>query len=126
MIGGTLVIAACVSTNCLDLLSDSLRSISDKIGEACEDDGCELLYYEIRKVLGVVKKRYWDLVLDKNDLFVNRPTGRMSWKGHVQQLKQWQGTLRNLLFQANSSGCLDYPSDAWSWATRPAPKQPAR
>ncbi|BDU20393.1 RHS repeat-associated core domain-containing protein [Dyella sp. GSA-30] len=88
---------------------------------------CEKLYQQIRQALNVVKKRFWDLRGDAKtgNLFNLRPTGTMSWAGHQQQLAGWQRSLRKLLQDADAKGCHDYPDDAWAWAARGVPTQPA-
>ena len=90
----------------------------------CPSD-CENLYAQIRTILSVVKQRFWDLRQDNLDLFINKPSGKMSWAGHIQQFVQWRNTLRKLLETARTQGCLDYPSEADMWSTRQAPSQPA-
>jgi RHS repeat-associated protein len=96
------------------------------IAKMCEDnDDCEPLYKEIDQLVKLLKKRYWEMRADKNDLFNTRPSGTMSWDGHQQQFTQVQRTLRRVLNEADSKGCTAYRSDAWSWATKPPPSQPA-
>lgn len=62
---------------------------------------------------------------DGMDLFTARPTGKMSWAGHQQQFRSWQVNLRGYLEVADAMNCKGYPSDAWEWATKPVPTQPA-
>jgi hypothetical protein len=72
----------------------------------------------------MIKKRYYDMVLDQGDMFNTKPTGTVSWEGHQHQYKGWQRGLRKLLKEADSKGCKACQSDAWDWATRPAPQIP--
>jgi hypothetical protein len=44
--------------------------------------------------------------------------------GHQQRILQTQKSLRSKLTLADTKGCKNYPFDAWSWASRPAPSQP--
>lgn len=94
--------------------------------ERCDsDDDCAKLYQQINGLVALLKKRYADMRLDKMDLFTNRPTGVMSWFGHIQQFRQVQATLRKVLTMADSKGCKGYDPDAWDWATTPPPVRPA-
>ncbi|MGH8389020.1 MAG: RHS repeat-associated core domain-containing protein [Pseudomonas sp.] len=115
-VAGAVVAAAAVS-----LARDAAES-----ADSCPvQDKCEKIYATIRSILAVVKKRYWDMREDGLGLFTNRPTGRMSWAGHQQQFRSWQVNLRGYLEVADSMNCRGYPSDAWEWATKPVPNQPA-
>ncbi len=53
----------------------------------------------------------------------------MSWEGHQKQFMDKQKRLRDLLNQFNKNNCGNsghkLPSDAWKWATTPAPSKPA-
>lgn len=69
-------------------------------------------------------KRYQDMREDKGNLFSLNPTGRMSWQGHIDQFLDKQENLRKQLKEAESKGCKP-PSDAWNWATKKPPSQPA-
>lgn len=51
--------------------------------------------------------------------------GKTSWAGHQQQFRFWQVNLRGYLEVADAMNCKGYPSDAWEWATKPVPTQPA-
>lgn len=90
-------------------------------------DGSALHLFDVggQGAIAVVKKRYWDMRQDGMDLFTTRPTGKMSWAGHQQQFRSWQVNLRGYLEVADAMNCKDYPSDAWEWATKPVPTQPA-
>ncbi|WP_421567529.1 RHS repeat-associated core domain-containing protein [Stenotrophomonas sp. PD6] len=104
----------------------SLARDSAKTQDDCPvQNKCEKIYATIRTILAVVKKRYWDMRQDGMDLFTTRPTGKMSWAGHQQQFRSWQVNLRGYLEVADSMNCRGYPSDAWEWATKPVPNQPA-
>ncbi|MFL9584473.1 RHS repeat-associated core domain-containing protein [Stenotrophomonas sp. AB1(2024)] len=104
----------------------SLARDSAKTQDDCPvQDKCEKIYATIRTILAVVKKRYWDMRQDGMDLFTTRPTGKMSWAGHQQQFRSWQVNLRGYLEVADAMNCKGYPSDAWEWATKPVPTQPA-
>lgn len=103
------------------LARDSAKTQDDCPGQ----DKCEKIYATIRAILAVVKKRYWDMRQDGMDLFATRPTGKMSWAGHQQQFRSWQVNLRGYLEVADAMNCNGYPSDAWEWATKPVPTQPA-
>ncbi|WP_237750923.1 hypothetical protein, partial [Xanthomonas oryzae] len=72
----------------------------------------------------LLKRHYWEMRADDLDLFINKPTGRMSWAGHQQQFRGWQANLRAYLEQADLINCKAYPSDAWYWATRAPPSAP--
>ena len=63
-------------------------------------------------------QRYSDLVLDPRKLLA---AGPMSIAGHQQQFRNKQAQLRKLLQEAASRECNGYSSDAWTWATIPAP-----
>ncbi len=103
----------------------SLTGDSAKTEEACPaQDKCQKIYATISSILGVLKKRYWDMRQDGLDLFTSRPVGKMSWAGHQQQFRSWQVNLRGYLEVADSMNCKAYPPDAWEWATKPAPNQP--
>jgi RHS repeat-associated protein len=88
------------------------------------DDKCEQLYQDVRFWLQDVKDRYWKMKVDKLDLFRTRPTGNMSWQGHIQQFRQSQGHLRDALLAAEAKTCLNTPLGAWTWATMAPPDAP--
>ncbi|MDS0765277.1 RHS repeat-associated core domain-containing protein, partial [Xanthomonas citri] len=69
--------------------------------DSCPEDQCQKLYATITQILGVLKRRYWEMRADDLDLFINKPTGRMSWAGHQQQFRGWQANLRAYLEQAD-------------------------
>jgi len=108
---------------------DTDRFDSDRFGEgeACDDDddGCRSLYKEIHKLVNILKRRYADMRIDSYGLFQSRPTGKMSWAGHIQQYRQVQSALRSVLKEAEVKGCFGYQFDAWTWATKPPPSQPS-
>ncbi|HEX2752271.1 MAG TPA: RHS repeat-associated core domain-containing protein, partial [Alphaproteobacteria bacterium] len=96
----------------------------ENFGDTNDPDDCEKLYQEIRSNVDLLKRRYYELLEDKLDLYNLKPTGAFSWQGHRQQFLQVQKTLRGLLGKAISQGCMSYQIDAWIWATRPAPSRP--
>jgi hypothetical protein len=92
--------------------------------DTCEDcDPCRERNSEINRSVNELKKRHGDMLADKMDLFNTRPTGPMSWQGHIDQFKQKQKNLRRQLNDAASQGCTP-PGDAWSWASRQSPSRP--
>ncbi len=96
--------------------------------DACTDgdgDECEKLYKQIDTLVGILKKRYADMLIDKHDLYNTVPTGKNSWAGHQQQFKQVQRTLRTVLRTADKKFCKGYRSDAWRWATMQPPSKPS-
>lgn len=93
-------------------------------GTALECDRCEPIYAEIRFWLAEVKQRFTDLREDKRDLYNTRPIGKFSWRGHQDQFRSKQRTLRSALVEADGLGCFGYPSDAWSWASAVTPVSP--
>jgi len=95
----------------------------DSLG-LCEDD-CEDLAKKITKRRNELAKRESDLRVDKNKL---RAIGKNSIAGHIQQFKDKQKNLRDLLDQYDSQGCGgggggsgNIPSDARSFSTMPVP-----
>ena len=101
--------------NALPSSSSSSASSGSKTGQ-CPD--CQALYDAINEVVFQLQQRNYALIADKYKL---PPTGTMSIAGHQQQFRNVQAQLRKLLNQANAQGCKDYRSDAWGWATMPAP-----
>ncbi|WP_336884816.1 RHS repeat-associated core domain-containing protein, partial [Frateuria defendens] len=91
----------------------------------CPDNSCQRFYDEIISLRNEIKARYMAMRGDKFDLYNTRYAGRMSWLGHIQQFEQRQAELREVIAEANGAGCLDYPDDAWYWATIQPPTQPA-
>jgi len=73
-------------------ISEPLGNVIDKVCKSDKDD-CERLYLEIDTLVRLLKKRYWEMRLDKYDLYNTKPTGKMSWAGHQQQFRQLQQTL---------------------------------
>lgn len=63
--------------------------------------------------------------IDQYGMFESRPTGKMSWQSHVDEYESTQRGLRRKLEKAEEKGCFAYDFDAWSWASKPAPSQPA-
>ncbi|WP_230598319.1 RHS repeat-associated core domain-containing protein [Xanthomonas albilineans] len=85
----------------------------------CPDDECAKLIGKIDSLVSELKKRYSDLVIDVYGL---PAIGPMSIAGHKQQFRNKQTMLRGLLNEAASKGCTGYSTDAWMWATMPAPR----
>ena len=118
-------VSTVLATGAVLLITPSSTSACDTLDKPveCRDD-CDTLYRQIRSVLGELKRRYWEMRDDKQDLFNTNRTGRNSWEGHQQQFQNKQATLRYLLWRADQQGCFAYPEDSWSWATRSPPIQP--
>ena len=91
-----------------------------------DDDPCRPRYAALERALRIVKSRYAAMLADENDLYLTRYFGRDSWMGHRQQYEDAQRSLRNAIDSANAAGCLNYPDDAYEWANKPAPSEPAR
>ena len=117
--GAALAVGSAIATGAI------VSSPGDSIRQDCGQD-CEKFYQAVVFWLQDVKDRYWALKVDKLDLFNTRPTGKMSWAGHIQQFRQSQGNLRAALLTAESNRCMRYasPSSAWRWATMPSPDSP--
>jgi YD repeat-containing protein len=98
-------------------LGDSIQSVIDRL--LCTPE-CKLLQAEIDAWTGAVRKRYLDMVVDKNNLFCTRPEGKNSWKGHQDKYSGDQTTLRNLIARARAINC-PYNPEADDWANRQAP-----
>jgi RHS repeat-associated protein len=84
----------------------------------CPDDECAKLEQQINSLVSELKKRSSELIRDPRGLPLSGP---MSIAGHQQQFRNKQARLRRLLGEADSKGCKSYTSDAWTWATLPAP-----
>ncbi len=94
-------------------------------GFECDlDDRCELWYRQITSLVNQLKRRYYQLLEDKDNLYKVRSIGKHSWTGHQQQFNEIQRSLRNVLKNAESAGCKNYQEDAWNWATRQTPDKP--
>ena len=103
-----------------DIENDTATDASD----AEENDQCQELYARINSRVNLLKKRYWELLEDKLDLYNTRPTGSMSWEGHRQQFQGVQRGLRRLLEEADTKGCVNYHPEAWHWASVDTPSRP--
>ena len=87
---------------------------------------CKALSAKIRSAYQSVQKRYSDLKANKLKLPMS---GKMSISGHLQQCKDTQRGLRNMLEQYRGDGCgggprspyAGLPQDVWKVATRTAP-----
>ncbi len=90
IIGASLMVGACIASNCTKPITDALSSAASKIKDLCknDDNDCKSLYDQIDKLVSLLKKRHWDMREDKMDLFNTRPSGPMSWAGHQQQFTQ--------------------------------------
>ncbi|MCG7984203.1 MAG: hypothetical protein JAY90_15810, partial [Candidatus Thiodiazotropha lotti] len=87
---------------------------SDQLPKQCDDeDDCELIYRQIDIAVNGLQRRY-------RQIRENR--GNIDPTTHQEQFKGRQVHLRKLLYKATTMGCFNYRSDAWRWATRPAPK----
>ena len=127
IIGSSLMVGACIASNCTKPITDALSNVASKVKNFCknDDNDCQSLYDQIDKLVNLLKKRYWDMREDKIVLFNTKPSGTMSWAGHQQQFVQRQKALRRLLEEADAKGCKGYDPDAWKWATKPSASQPA-
>jgi RHS repeat-associated protein len=103
-----------------------------------KEDPCPELLEAIEELKLEIKDRYWEMLIDKFDLFVlAKPTGsnpndpssalyrKGTWDGHQIQYRQKQTELNNLIRLANEFGCK-VPPDAIDWANRPAPSRPGQ
>ncbi len=94
------------------------RNIKSKACEKEDDDDCNRLIAKIDSLVVELRKRYWDLKLDRRGLLA---TGRMSIDGHVQQFQNKQAQLRRLLAESAAKRCAGYSNEAWQWATMAQP-----
>jgi RHS repeat-associated protein len=91
----------------------------------CDPD-CEKLYEQIKRLRDELKKRYADMRNDKYDMYATAFSGQsMTWASHQRQFEATQRALRRKLKEAEERGCFAYADDAWTWATRSNPVQPA-
>jgi len=104
----------------------SNASTSSPANCPAKDDPCPPLYARIVELRDEIRTRYYQMLEDKNDLYMTRPTGPNSWAGHQEQYENKQEALRGVIYLANGAGCLSYPTDAWEWATKPPPNRPGR
>lgn len=91
----------------------------------CCPSPCDIMKAAIETALEIMRSRYWDMLVDFNNLFNNQPTGSMSWQGHQQQYEGWRNRLNNLLQDFYEFGCHDQlPPDSGALAMAPAPNAP--
>jgi hypothetical protein len=103
----------------------AIDGIASDVVDFAEPPDCEGLRGQIALFRNELSQRYSEMLLDKHGLYGLGPAGSDygSWDGHVQQYKNKQKGLRNRLSNATALGCA-ITGDAWTWATRPAPKKP--
>jgi RHS repeat-associated protein len=90
-----------------------------------EDCRCKEKQAEINELMGELKERYLQALVDKRELYTSKLTGRMSWFGHKFWYEKVQGDLQGSIWEAKLMGC-PYNPEADVWATKPFPEQPAR
>ncbi len=111
-------------------LNDSINNI-DPTGyliKPLKHMSCEEIAKEIIRARDEAAKRYYEMREDKNNLYPDNvgPDGT-TWQSHIDKYEETQARLRKLLEQFKKGPCNPnmIPADAWKWATRPAPTQPA-
>ncbi len=80
----------------------------------------------------MMESRYWDMLMDANDLYHKAPTGpksptqpKGSWEGHQHQYEGWRNNLNRNLQEFHEKKCKDQiPPNHGLWAMQPAPDQP--
>ena len=110
----------------LDNAASKAKSLLRDItaSEPCKEcDDCTKKNAEISAVRNELKQRYDEMRRDERDLFNTRPTGTMSWQGHIMQFRSKQAQLRSLL-SSLPPNCPP-PPDAWEWASKDPPSKPA-
>ncbi len=122
------------------ILAKKLSQLAKNYLESCNNkqDPCPELLEEIEELKLEIKDRYWQMLVDRWDLYVearqvgsnpNDPNsalnGKGTWDGHRIQYENKQNSLRNLLKLAAEFGC-QVPPDAVDWSTRPAPIRPSQ
>jgi hypothetical protein len=88
-------------------------------------DMCEKIHATIRTNLAVMKKRYRGYAPGWHGPVHCSANRKDVMGGQQQQFRSWQVNLRGYLEVADAMNCKGYPSDAWEWATKPVPTQPA-
>ena len=121
--GGLLMLAARLSAmiavmNATDIVNDPFAPTGDSDDDDPEDeDDCEVLYGEINRATGVLKKRFNQWRKNQGGY---RP-GEIGFYGHVQQIHDWQARLRNKIREAEAKRCFAYNPDAGYYAYRNIP-----
>ena len=98
--------------------------LTNKIMDVCTPgDPCDEIRKEIEEWIAAMEKKYLEMQLDRNDLFVAASTG--TWEGHVSRYNGMKIRLRKLVDMAAAKGCT-VPPRAYEILARPAPAAPTR
>ncbi len=92
--------------------------------EQCPPDCTEILA-QIKAHITGMKKKYFDMQMDKYDQFNDSGLGFGTWGGHRTRYEGLRTGLRRLITRALQQGC-PIPDEAWRWLNTPAPKSPNR
>ena len=100
---------------------------------SCEDDkkeeeNCGPKIAEVKSKLYTVKFRYYDLLVDRHELYASRKSKIKSrngtWSGHIFQYEKAQGELGDAMTNAGTKCRKYFPKDAEYWYRKPPPDRP--